>query len=311
MEGDQFVFVQFVKNNIMIFIIHGKENFNSTEKLKELIIQYQDKFEILFLNNLDHLKDSLSQKSIFKNRRVFIIKNIISSEKKSISKEFTNFLKIISQSEDDILVFFENEEVSLPKNIQNLGEVFVFNKLSPSEIKKWLKDRVEKKNSQIKPSAIDKLIEYKGNNLWALFNEIEKLTLYKKDKTIDESDVKLLVHPEFEGDIFKMIDFMTQKRIVECLKISRNHLENGDSVFYLLSMINFQFRNLILVKMSKTGENLKMHPYVFKKTINQVMKFSEMELKNIYHKMLMIDVDIKTGKIDPEIALDLLILDLN
>jgi DNA polymerase III delta subunit len=50
-----------------------------------------------------------------------------------------------------------------------------------------------------------------------------------------------------------------------------------------------------------------MHPFLVKKSYEQAQKFSLVELKKIYQKIFEVDLGIKTGKIEPETALDLLI----
>ncbi|MHA1472975.1 MAG: hypothetical protein ACTSQW_07760 [Promethearchaeota archaeon] len=51
-----------------------------------------------------------------------------------------------------------------------------------------------------------------------------------------------------------------------------------------------------------------MHPFVVKKTYPLAKQFSFSELKKIYHKIFEIDLDIKTGKLGQEEALELLII---
>ena len=53
-----------------------------------------------------------------------------------------------------------------------------------------------------------------------------------------------------------------------------------------------------------------LHPYVIKKSFFLCRKFEESELKKIYKKIFQIDFDIKTGKIDPQMALDLLVAEI-
>ena len=92
-------------------------------------------------------------------------------------------------------------------------------------------------------------------------------------------------------------------------------MEKGDNPLYLLSMINYQFKNLLIVKdlMGKQRpyyfiqKITRLHPFVVKKSYQQAGKFTFSELKKIYWKIFQADLDIKTGKINPETALDLLI----
>jgi len=46
------------------------------------------------------------------------------------------------------------------------------------------------------------------------------------------------------------------------------------------------------------------------KSMSQANNFSIEELKKLYEKIAFLDADIKTGRIDPEFALDFLVFDL-
>ena len=104
----------------------------------------------------------------------------------------------------------------------------------------------------------------------------------------------------------------------KALRLLKEHLEKGDSVFFLLSMINFQFRNIIAVKdFTERGGNYyalarkgKMKPFLAEKSFRLSQKFSLEELKKIYRKLLLVDISLKTGKMAPETALDLLIAEI-
>ena len=53
-----------------------------------------------------------------------------------------------------------------------------------------------------------------------------------------------------------------------------------------------------------------LHPFVVRKTSAQSHQFTFEELKKIYQKIFKSDLDIKTGKIDPSMALDILIAEI-
>jgi len=76
-------------------------------------------------------------------------------------------------------------------------------------------------------------------------------------------------------------------------------------------MIAFQFRRLLIAKQKMTDnqsfKNLKWHPFAVKKTKMLSEKFSFEQLKKIYQRISQIDFDTKTGKISPELGLDLLV----
>lgn len=93
------------------------------------------------------------------------------------------------------------------------------------------------------------------------------------------------------------------------------HLARGESEIYLLTMLIYQFFNLILVKdqiergaqFQSLGKKIKMHPFVLRKTFEQSKGFTFPVLKKIYERLLEIDLGIKSGKIEAQAALDLVV----
>jgi len=118
-----------------------------------------------------------------------------------------------------------------------------------------------------------------------------------------------------ETDIFKTIDFIASKNKKLALKLLHRHLEKGEHPLYLLSMIIFQFRNLLEIRdLLEKGtpywllfRKSNLNNYIIKKSYQLAKKFSLSELKRIYRKIFEIDFNIKTGKLESETALDLLI----
>jgi len=53
-----------------------------------------------------------------------------------------------------------------------------------------------------------------------------------------------------------------------------------------------------------------MHPFVIRKSLWLAEKFTIQELERIYVKLFQMDLAVKTGKIKPEMALELLIADI-
>ena len=213
-------------------------------------------------------------------------------------------MKKFVKSEDVILLCQEGEipENAFFKALKKQGECQEFSLLKGQQLRNWVKRKFGKQS--IDKRALDRLIDMVGNNLWQMSNEIKKLSDYRSGQIIQLKDIELLVKPKIEADIFKTIDAIALKDKKTALSLIHKHLERGDNHLYLLAMISFQFRNLLTVK---SGAKLKAHPYVLQKTIRQARYFSFDELKKIYRRIFQADLDIKTGRLDPDTALDLFI----
>jgi DNA polymerase-3 subunit delta len=204
--------------------------------------------------------------------------------------------------------FFKKLTSSLAKNEE-------FDLLTGAKLENWIKKETEENNAKIEPAAIRRLAASVGPDLWQMANEISKLALFCDGRIIGEKDINALVRAKIESDIFKTIDALAAKNKKAALEFLHRHLARGESEIYLLTMLIYQFRNLILVKdqiergaqFQSLGKKIKMHPFVLRKTFEQSKGFTFPVLKKIYERLLEIDLGIKSGKIEAQAALDLVV----
>ncbi|MBU4204925.1 DNA polymerase III subunit delta [Patescibacteria group bacterium] len=310
----------------MIIFLYGPDSYRSRQKLEEVLAHYnkthKSGLNLRFFDCeeknvvINDLKDKIQQTSIFKEKKLTIIANLFT--KASLKEEFQKEIKTFLDSED-IIVIYEKENIKkgdkLLKVLNKNAKSQEFKLLEGQNLRNWVKKEVEKQNGAIDPNALGLLINYIGDDLWRMANEIQKLVNFKRNKIITAADIKLLVKNKIETDIFKTIDAIAQKNKKQALNLLYQHLENGDSPLYLLSMIGYQFRNLLTIKelMEKNKpygliiQKSGLHPFVVKKSYYQAGQFTFSELKKIYQKIFQVDFDVKTGKIEQEMALDLLV----
>lgn len=294
----------------MIIFLHGQDTYRLKQKLKEIIESYQKAHKsglnLRYFDQSDFQKfqEEFRSVSMFKEKKLMIVKNITAD--KDLQDGFLKDIDKFAKSEN-LILFCQEGKVS-PNAFFNAlkkhGKCQEFQLLTGLKLKNWAKKQFEGQGAKIDSRTLNEFTGLVGNNLWQMSNEIKKLSNYRAGRTVNSSDVELLVRPKIEVDIFKTIDAMGLKDKKRALTLIHKHLEKGDNHLYLLAMITFQFRNLLAVK---SGSKLKMHPYVMKKTIWQSQAFSFEELKKIYRRIFQADLDIKTGKMDPDTALDLLI----
>ncbi len=312
----------------MIIFLYGKDTFRIKEKKEEIIKKYTlTKKSGLSLKFFDFLKDGLSffdeisQNLIFKEKKLLVLSNLFSS--KEAKERFEKEKDRLKKSDDVILIY---EEKDLPEN-DNLfrflklnSKMQKFDLLDDGKLKIWVKEKFKKEGAAVDEKALHLLCEYVGNDLWRMSNEIKKLLTWKKDtgEKITSADVKLLVKPKIDSDIFKTIDAIAEGKKALALELVHKHLEKGDSPLYLLAMINFQIRNLITVKeLTEQGRGIRfvskqsnLSPFLARKMYVFAERFSFEELKKIYRKILKVDFQIKTGKLKPDTAIEILVAEI-
>jgi DNA polymerase-3 subunit delta len=311
----------------MIIFLYGPDTYRSWQKLNE-IIEYYKKIHKSGLNlryfegenlNFQNFKNEVETVSMFQEKKLLVLKDVFSN--KNFQKEFLmegeNFIH-----SDNIILFYEKKEIDknnpFLKFLKKHSKFQEFELLKGQKLINWVKKELRKYQVAVEPGVFEELANLVGSDLWQMENEIKKLVNYKNGQKIKKEDLKLLVKPKIETDIFKTIDAISEKKKNQALLLLHQHLEKGDSPLYLLAMINFQFRNLLEIKdlakknvpYYKIINESNLSPFVVKKSYRQAQKFTLWELKKIYQKIFQLDLAIKTGKLEPETALDLFITEI-
>lgn len=327
----------------MIIFLYGLDTYRSSQKLKEIIDRYKKihksglnlKFFDFQEDSFEDFRDAFRSHSMFDEKKLMVLKNVFSNS--NIEKKFEDLIETFFDSKE-VILFYEkeiDEKASLFSLFKKRGKIQKFELLKGKKLENWAEKEFQKYSTEIEPSALDLLINYVGDNLWQMANEIKKLVCYKKGTknflkkdtaainfkkitNVGLRDIKTLVRPKIEVDIFETINAIAAKNKKKALSLVKKHLQKGDSASYILAMINFQFRSLLIVKdLIKKGKSQRtisiettLHPFVVKKNYALANKFEFEELKKIHQKIFETDLNIKTGKLEPETALDLLITEI-
>ncbi|MBW6440716.1 DNA polymerase III subunit delta [Patescibacteria group bacterium] len=252
-------------------------------------------------------------------------------------------LKYFQNKQEGIKIFFIEESLDKRKKVykelvklEKIGDAMMKEFIVPANaaFDNWIKKRIEKKSGRISREALNifsitlgKGLAQKDKNgkmsqsynLWETASEIEKLLSYCEGREIKKEDVSLLIKSKVDMSIFNLIDSMSSKNKSKATLLLNQQIEEGINENYILTMFVYQFRNLIRVKSLlnqgiSSGEitsETKMHPYVVQKSIEQCQGFEIEHLKKIYQKLYDADLAIKSGKIKPRLALELLVVSVS
>jgi DNA polymerase-3 subunit delta len=223
------------------------------------------------------------------------------------------------------LVFVEDRSLSAKHPILRLAQQdergYVKEFVPPTDraLHRWVEARVRKHGGEIEPQAAHQLAAVVGADLRLLDQEIVKLVTYTNaERPITEVDVGALVPYAQSAVVFDMVDALGRRDGRTASQTLHRLLDAGEHPLGLLAMIVRQFRLLIQVKELKVGghtsrdvaQALKLHPFPAGKLYDQADHFTGAQLGMVYRHLLDTDVSIKTGKIEAEVALDLLVAGL-
>jgi len=211
------------------------------------------------------------------------------------------------------------EKNKLFKALGGEAEVYTypFPLLSGAELTKWVTTRAYELNARFDRAALTSLVERVGSDLWQMNNEIQKLAAYTDGEAVTREMVDGMVRASFEDQIFQLVDAVAQKKSAGAIRLLEEERVSGASDHYIFSMLLRQVRILLGVRSmlddnprsgkQEVASQLKLHPFVAQKALAQAKQFELDVLKNTYDLLFELDSGSKTGKIDAEMAVDLVV----
>lgn len=313
----------------MILFIYGENSYLSYKKLAELKDRFIEKngdinvhiIESETVTSLSVFKQYYQTQPLFGTKSFLVFKDMLNGKLGApLLKEIVEALK--KNESDNVIVFFETNDVpdkrvSLYKFLSTQKYAQECKMLIPYQCEQWVKKTAQEMKLSLTKDALLELSRA-TNDMWQLENELRKMKLFVSgtDRSITQEDVKQLVSTSIESNIFKMIDYIGQKKVKKAVNELENLIDAGENEIKILSMITYQFRNLVqardILNQGKSTADLqskaKLAPFVAGKSMKQADNFSLTELKKIYKELLETDYAIKTGAKEPRLALDRLVV---
>ena len=301
----------------MIKLIHGDDEFSSKELLREFTGKTTDiesYVNFLYSNNVTEstFTELVNTMSLFGDIRKLVFFDLISKITSSKNEQWKEFSEIcINKPTMNELIFFESKEINIKstkiKKFLEIAEMHLYNlptgRGSWEKIRQWIINRQQNYNLQLSTEAINKLIDLIGNNYRYLDNELFKLSNYKPDSKIEETDIEIMVSGIKETSIFELIDAILEKNLLRSDKLINEFINKGQNFFSVEQMLSRQLRLIIMTqdllgsKNKQTIQNkiqVKSN-FAFNKILNQAETFSPDRMKEMLKNLLSLDLGIKNG----------------
>lgn len=130
-------------------------------------------------------------------------------------------------------------------------------------------------------------------------------------------DVQLFLDEKTDDSIFNLVDAIVGGQAKKAFEMIREQYRIGEDASYVFAMVLRQFRILLEIRdLYEREDNLQsdaiakklgLHPFVVKKSLPFIKRYSMDKLKLIYQSLLDFDIKTKTGQGEPELLLDVLV----
>lgn len=212
-----------------------------------------------------------------------------------------------------------DERRRIVKALRQHAIVLPFQPLTGRDLTLWVDRQFKQFTCTIGQEAAQLLVQNVGNNMQLLMNEIEKIALYAgASGEVTAEMIEAIAIRSLEQNIFKLIDFIVIKRTDEALALLTDMLLQREEPVKILLLIARQYRIVMQVaELSQQGKTaqqiasqLRLQPFVVRDALTQSRHYNARSLQRIIGELAQLDFMMKTGKIDKELALEMLILKL-
>lgn len=295
----------------MLVLFHGDDNYSSyiasKKKLAEDSALSEKQPLVIDAKGLtiSDLKQYVSNIGLFDKGNVILLKRI--TDNPSLITEIVENLEEWLQTD---IILWEDKSIKSPlvNELSKAKRVYEFTLPKYQELEKWVITRANEIGANLKPIHAQLLIQICNQDMLRIINELQKLHLYSqaKQEPITEDMIMKTCADTSSGNIWKFLDDLSNGSLSGAMQEYGKLTSISDNTQYLISMLARELRLLAEVKFAQESgdtSNVKLAPFVLKKTKEKVKRFSSDRIKKLGQALLRLDIAIKSGEIDPTIGL--------
>ena len=264
--------------------------------------------------SLDGLISEVSSQTLFHQSRLLVLSNLADwLDQAEASTNRADLIGQLCQPAAVDLVIVLAKPSSIKKSWLKSAEVDyrLFKSRTRPEIKQWIGSEFDNLGIKISPRAVSLLAELTNFQSELIQTEIDKMRCYDE---IDSQLVRQLTTVSLRAQTFDLVENICRGRMKESLDIYSNQRELGEAPIKILGLINWQIRNLVLVKTDRKtpkqiAEELNLRSdYGLVKIQSLSRSLSRSQIQELIDCLRQTDYRLRCQFQDPDRCLEILIL---
>lgn len=315
-----------------IYLFTGTEEVRNRTKMERILSSLDEsktsitRYDADFISIQEIVEDAITI-PFLADTKVIIVKNprFLTKESTSIKHDPITLINYLKNPAETTVLMIDavghtlDNDLEVVKAFKKYAYIVDTQDLEPIEYKAWVKRSFVLNNVDIKEDALVLLIEYVKKDSVRMEQEIKKLTSYVgPGGKVSEEDVKELVIPDLDDAVFLLIKAIVKKDQKEVMKIYQSLAHNTQDIMGVLAMISSTFVDLLsTAKLLKEGYKQGEIASLFKISngrayylVNDAKNFEVETLEEYILKLSKLDYEIKSGQIDKNLGIELLLLSL-
>ncbi|MDE7327979.1 MAG: DNA polymerase III subunit delta, partial [Lachnospiraceae bacterium] len=257
----------------------------------------------------------------FAPRRLVVVENSGWFRQAETKGEKTTFADALKSFPDTTVVVFCEEEVDkrgrLYKTVKECGHICEFTALDIKDLKLWVAGLLKAEGKKITDGTMNYFLMKVGTDMGNIRTEVEKLTAYTLGRdVISLEDVDAVCTEQVTGQIFKMMDQIAMQNSKNALALYHDLLLLREKPLYVLFLMLRQFNLLMQVKQmgaegmanAEIAKKAGIPPFAVGKYLSQARAFPVQVLKEALQYGVQTEAQIKSGRMDEQIAVELMLV---
>lgn len=320
----------------MIYFIGGKKQrefkyFEILEKIRKENVGISESFFDVDLKENEQFLEKININSIFSSQELVVLKR---AEKLKNIEEILKYIANLEIVNKEIIIDYDKEDgkfgAKLKKLLDELEKnrkmkVFLFQKETEEEIRAYIVNELG-----INGRDLALLLEMTGNNPFKVRNEVEKIKVFLNGEKFDIEKIKNVVSVEKEYRIYEMTRNILLNKPADVMRYLEQKKEYMGILYSLYSELETMYKISSLKKrgrkFSKNYNTFKMefeeikevfksnnripNSYVIFKKLELEQNYTNLNLKKLVFRCWEIEREIKTGKIEIETGVEILIMEI-
>ena len=320
----------------MIYFIGGKKQrefkyFEILEKIRKENVGISESFFDVDLKENEQFLEKININSIFLRQELVVLKR---AEKLKNIEEILKYIANLEIVNKEIIIDYDKEDgkfgAKLKKLLDELEKnrkmkVFLFQKETEEEIRAYIVNELG-----INGRDLALLLEMTGNNPFKVRNEVEKIKVFLNGEKFDIEKIKNVVSVEKEYRIYEMTRNILLNKPADVMRYLEQKKEYMGILYSLYSELETMYKISSLKKrgrkFSKNYNTFKMefeeikevfksnnripNSYVIFKKLELEQNYTNLNLKKLVFRCWEIEREIKTGKIEIETGVEILIMEI-
>lgn len=304
------------------YLLYGTEDYLKRlyrDKLKEAVLEGADTMNLMECTGKG--TDAREVREFAETMPFFADYRLVLLENTGWFKNATEFADYIPEIPESSILVFVEEEVDkrsrMFKAVKEYGYACELSGMTEQELKLWVATLMKRENRKITESTVQVLLEQVGTDMNRLGTEVEKLVCYTMGRdVVTTEDVREVCTEQLTGKIFAMTEAMALGQKKKALELYYALMELHEKPLGILFMLERQLNLVLLAKEMKergldrgaVASALGVPPFAAAKYMTQADRFQREELRQKLEYSIALEEEVKTGRIQEQIAVELLLV---